>query len=79
MASAHDVSVKGERDVVEKQSAALVRALDMVKKRIGQSVHDPVMRPQAGRDQSLCPADSLIEGKLVDGSLGNIKPNLVER
>ena len=33
----HDVSVKGERDVVDKQSAALVRALDMVKKRIRQS------------------------------------------
>ena len=44
----HDVSVKGERDVVDKQGAMLGGALDMVEKRIRQSVHNPVTRTQQG-------------------------------
>ena len=42
------MSEKGERDVVDKESAALVRSLDGVKQRIRQSEHDPVTRIQRG-------------------------------
>jgi hypothetical protein len=37
------------------------------------------MTAQAGRKQSFCPTNPLIEGELIEGSLGDIKSDVIER
>src|ERR1700748_2566891 len=75
--SPHDVSVKGQRDMVDKQGTVLSGVLDMAEKRRRQSQHDSVMRTKRGRRQSFDAAHSLVERKLIERGLGNIKPDIV--
>ena len=72
------VGVEGERDVIDKQGAALVRLLDRIQKCGGQPVHDQVLQSQAIVETGGSP-QATIEGQFVQRRLRNVKAENVER
>ena len=72
------VGVEGERDVIDKQGAALVRLLDRIQKCGGQPVHDRVLQSQAIVETGGSP-QATIKGQFVERRLRNVKAENVER